>query len=111
LSGQKWNQNRNIGFNRPKDLDEIMEYLKNIQITLSGNTPEKTLIQSKKLSFKPEVTNSQSSEMIRGSNQEPSANKTRLSFSDFSFSKSRKALEDYKGSFSDTVIEERRAEL
>ena len=35
----------------------------------------------------------------------------RLLFSDFSFSKSRKALEDYKGSFSDAVIEERRAEL
>ena len=35
----------------------------------------------------------------------------RLSFSDFSFSKSRKALEAYKGSFSDSVIEERRSEL
>lgn len=34
-----------------------------------------------------------------------------LSLSDFSFSKSRKALSDYKGSFSDTVIEERRKDL
>jgi hypothetical protein len=34
-----------------------------------------------------------------------------LSLSDFSFSKSRKALADYKGSFSDTVIEERRKDL
>ena len=38
-------------------------------------------------------------------------NKNRLSFSDFSFSESRKALENYKGSLSDTVIEERRTEL
>lgn len=30
-----------------------------------------------------------------------------LSLSDFSFSKSQKNLENYKGSFSDTVIEER----
>jgi hypothetical protein len=35
----------------------------------------------------------------------------RLSLSDFSFSKSQKDLENYKGSFSDTVIEERRSEL
>lgn len=34
-----------------------------------------------------------------------------LSFSDFSFSESRKALSDYKGSFSDTVVEERRNDL
>ncbi len=31
-----------------------------------------------------------------------------LALSDFSFSKSQKNLENYKGSFSDTVIEERR---
>ena len=31
--------------------------------------------------------------------------------SDFSFSKSKKLLKDYKGSFSDSVIEERRKEL
>ena len=34
-----------------------------------------------------------------------------LSLSDFSFSKSQKNLENYKGSFSDAVIEERRLEL
>ncbi|CAN5572889.1 hypothetical protein BH10BAC3_BH10BAC3_16940 [soil metagenome] len=34
-----------------------------------------------------------------------------LSLTDFSFSKSQKNLENYKGSFSDTVIEERRLEL
>lgn len=34
-----------------------------------------------------------------------------LSWSDFSFSKSQKALENFKGSFAETVIEERRAEL
>jgi hypothetical protein len=34
-----------------------------------------------------------------------------LSLADFSFSKSQKNLENYKGSFSDAVIEERRAEL
>jgi hypothetical protein len=33
-----------------------------------------------------------------------------LSLSDFSFSKSQKNLEKYKGSLSDTVIEERRIE-
>ncbi len=38
-------------------------------------------------------------------------NDNTFSLSDFSFSKSQKNLEDYKGSFSDTVIEERRAEL
>lgn len=36
---------------------------------------------------------------------------TRLSLSDFSFSKSQKNLENYTGSFSDAVIEERRLEL
>lgn len=34
-----------------------------------------------------------------------------LSLSDFSFAKSQKNLENYKGSFSDSVIEERREEL
>ncbi|HXS56536.1 MAG TPA: hypothetical protein VN726_10465 [Hanamia sp.] len=33
-----------------------------------------------------------------------------LTLSDFSFSKSQKNLENYKGSFSDSVIEERRLE-
>jgi hypothetical protein len=32
-----------------------------------------------------------------------------LKFSDFSFTKSRKILENYKGSFSHSVIEERRS--
>lgn len=35
----------------------------------------------------------------------------RLMLADFSFAKSQKALEDYKGSFSDEVINERRSEL
>jgi len=34
-----------------------------------------------------------------------------FSLSDFSFSESQKNLENYKGSFSDAVIEERRTEL
>ena len=34
-----------------------------------------------------------------------------LSLSDFSFAKSQKNLENFKGSFSDTVIEERRLDL
>lgn len=34
-----------------------------------------------------------------------------FSLSDFSFSKSQKNLEKFKGSFSDTVIDERRTEL
>ena len=34
-----------------------------------------------------------------------------LVLSDFSFSKSKKNLENFKGSFSEKVIEERRAEL
>jgi hypothetical protein len=34
-----------------------------------------------------------------------------FSLSDFSFSKSQKNLENYKGSFSEAVIEERRTEL
>ncbi len=33
-----------------------------------------------------------------------------ISLSDFSFAKSQKNLENYKGSFSDAVIEERRLE-
>lgn len=43
--------------------------------------------------------------------QSPKSSTKRLTLSDFSFHKSQKALEDYKGSFSDAVIEERRAEL
>ncbi len=34
-----------------------------------------------------------------------------LALTDFSFSKSRKNLQNYKGSFADTVIDERRADL
>jgi hypothetical protein len=34
-----------------------------------------------------------------------------LCLSDFSFSKSKKNLDNFKGSFSETVIEERRSEL
>ena len=34
-----------------------------------------------------------------------------LSLNDFSFSKSKKNLENFKGSFTETVVEERRAEL
>jgi len=34
-----------------------------------------------------------------------------LHLSDFSFSKSKKNLENFKGSFSETIIEERRSEL
>ena len=34
-----------------------------------------------------------------------------ISLSDFSFAKSKKNLENFKGSFSDTVVEERRAEI
>lgn len=34
-----------------------------------------------------------------------------LDLSDFSFSKSKKNLQSFKGSFADTVIEERRNEL
>lgn len=34
-----------------------------------------------------------------------------LSLSDFSFAQSQRNLENFKGSFSDTVIEERRLEL
>jgi hypothetical protein len=35
----------------------------------------------------------------------------RLTLADFSFMESQKALAHYKGSFSDTVIDERRSEL
>ncbi len=38
-------------------------------------------------------------------------NKKRMELSDFSFAESRKITEDYKGSFSDSLIEERRSEL
>ena len=41
---------------------------------------------------------------------EPTSGKG-LSLSDFSFSESRKLLKDFKGSFSDAVIEERRKEV
>ena len=41
---------------------------------------------------------------------EPSTEK-RLLFSDFSYSKSQKALEHFTGSLSDTLIEERRSEI
>lgn len=39
------------------------------------------------------------------------SSKKRLTLADFSFIKSREALKDYKGSFSDTVVEERRRDL
>ena len=39
------------------------------------------------------------------------ASENELHLSDFSFSKSKKNLENFKGSFSDTIIEERRSEL
>ena len=39
------------------------------------------------------------------------ASEKRLTLDDFSFAKGQEALKDYKGSFSDTVIEERRREL
>lgn len=35
----------------------------------------------------------------------------KLSLSDFSFAKSQKNLENYKGSLSDAVVEDRRSEL
>jgi hypothetical protein len=41
----------------------------------------------------------------------PKLSNKRLVLSDFSFHKSQKELEDYKGSFSDAVVEERRTEL
>ena len=34
-----------------------------------------------------------------------------LDLTDFSFSKSKENLENFKGSFSDTIVEERRSEL
>jgi hypothetical protein len=34
-----------------------------------------------------------------------------LNLSDFSFSKSKRNLENFKGSFAETVVEERRSEL
>ena len=40
-----------------------------------------------------------------------SKNENRLLFEDFSFAKSQKSLEHYKGSFSDEVIKERRESL
>lgn len=53
--------------------------------------------------------NTVADERVIEENISPTQN--RLSFSDFSFSKTRQALENYKGSFSDAVIDERRAEL
>ena len=40
-----------------------------------------------------------------------SNSETGISLTDFSFAKSQKNLENFKGSFSDTVLEERRIEL
>ncbi|HET7116056.1 MAG TPA: hypothetical protein VFI29_06175 [Hanamia sp.] len=41
----------------------------------------------------------------------PNQTEKELSLTDFSFSQSQKNLENFKGSFSETVIEERRLEL
>ncbi len=41
----------------------------------------------------------------------PTQTEKALSLSDFSFAQSQKNLENFKGSFSDTVIEEKRLEL
>ena len=43
--------------------------------------------------------------------EEEPVTKKRLTFDDFSFAKSRKALEGYTGSFTDELIEERRQDL
>lgn len=40
-----------------------------------------------------------------------SKSETELTLTDFSFSKSKKNLENFKGSFANTVIDERRADL
>lgn len=40
-----------------------------------------------------------------------SISENELSLADFSFSKSKKNLQNFKGSFADTVIEERREEV
>jgi hypothetical protein len=40
-----------------------------------------------------------------------SQSESRISLSDFSFTKSKKNLENFKGSFTDTLIDERRSEL
>jgi hypothetical protein len=39
------------------------------------------------------------------------SNSKKIDFQKFSFSKSRELLKDYKGSLSDTIIEERRSSL
>ena len=41
----------------------------------------------------------------------PAQTEKGLSLSDFSFAQSQKNLENFKGSFSETVIEERRSDL
>jgi hypothetical protein len=41
----------------------------------------------------------------------PSKSDNGLTLTDFSFSKSKKNLQSFKGSFADTVIDERRADL
>lgn len=49
--------------------------------------------------------------LIRFRKDNPDLLADKLSLSEFSFSKSRKILKDYKGSFSDSVVEERRNDL
>ena len=41
----------------------------------------------------------------------PNNSENGISLADFSFAKSKKNLENFKGSFSDTVVEERRIDL
>lgn len=43
--------------------------------------------------------------------EEQSKSEIGLALTDFSFSKSKKNLQNFKGSFADTVIDERRTEL
>jgi len=74
---------------------QLLEHIKNGYVKLdkeySSNNPVKVII-----TFLEDVQSESEEE---------------LSLSDFSFCKSQKNLENFKGSFSNAVIEERRTEL
>lgn len=87
----------------PDALKEALEYLKKLQASANKQFQERAYVDLQNNNAKHNQPNQIS--------EENNSDQPRLVFSDFSFSKSRKALEDYKEVLSDSVGEERRAEL
>jgi hypothetical protein len=70
-----------------------------------------TNLESSTLAFSPAEKSEKIKRALKTIAEKIIQKKSRLAFYDFSFTKSREALENYKGSLSDAVVAERRSEL